>query len=74
MCVCVCVCVCVCLYIYIYDTSSLSLISQCTFRFSHVLAIMNSVHYEHWGAWIFLNYNFVQIYTQEWDSWIIWQL
>ena len=76
--VCVCVCVCVCvyiyIYIYIYDTSSLSFISQWTFRFSHVLAIMNSVQYEHWGAWIFLNYSFVQIYTQEWDSWIIWQL
>ena len=35
----------------------------------HVLAIMN----EHRHALIFLNCNFVQMYTQEWDCWIIWQ-
>ena len=30
--------------------------------------------YEHWGAFIFLNYSFhiFRIYTQEWDCWIIW--
>ena len=29
---------------------------------------------EHQGACIFLNYDFLQIYAQEWDCWIIWQL
>ena len=28
---------------------------------------------EHWSACIFLNYGFLQIHTQEWDCWIIWQ-
>ena len=28
---------------------------------------------EHWSACIFLNYDFLQIHTQEWDCWIIWQ-
>ena len=27
---------------------------------------------EHWGACIFLNYGFLQIYAQKWDCWIIW--
>ena len=25
---------------------------------------------EHWGACIFLNYDFLQIYAQKWDFWI----
>ena len=31
-------------------------------------------HNEHWGACIFSNYGFLQIYAQEWDSWSIQQL
>ena len=27
-----------------------------------------------WGACIFWNYDFIWIYAQEWDCWIIWQL
>ena len=27
---------------------------------------------EHWGAYIFSNYGFLQIYAQERDCWIIW--
>ena len=33
---------------------------------SHVLAIVNS------AACIFLNYDFLQVHTQEWDSRVIW--
>ena len=29
---------------------------------------------EHWGACILSNYGFLQIFGQEWDCWIIWQL
>ena len=38
----------------------------------HFLAFLNSCCYEHWGACIFLNWDFVWIYTQEWDCWNIW--
>ena len=30
--------------------------------------------WEYRGTWSFSNYSFVQIYAQEWDDWIIWQL
>ena len=40
----------------------------------HVLAIVNSAAMNIGSAWIFLNYTFVQIYVQEWDCRIIWQL
>ena len=28
--------------------------------------------YKHRGACIFLNYSFLWLYSQEWDSWVIW--
>ena len=37
----------------------------------HVLAIVNSAAMN-WGACIFLNYDFIQLYAQEWDCWVIW--
>ena len=39
----------------------------------HVLAIVNSAAM-HRVACICLNYSFVQIYAQQWDCWITWQL
>ena len=36
--------------------------------------LSSSSSYEHRGACIFSNQNFVWIYAQEWDFWIIWQL
>ena len=39
----------------------------------HILAIVNRAAVNI-GAWIFLNYSFVWIYTQAWDCWILWQL
>ena len=37
-----------------------------------VLAIMNSAAINMISVCIFLNYNFVWVYAQEWDCWIIW--
>ena len=27
---------------------------------------------DHWGTCIFSNYDFLQMYAQEWDCWIVW--
>ena len=40
----------------------------------HILVIVNTAPMMQQGAYIFLSNSFVQIYTQEWDCWIIWQL
>ena len=50
------------------------LICQLTFRLLPCLAIVNSAAMNIGGVCIFLNYSFVWIYAQEWNSWIIWQL
>ena len=55
----------------LYTTSSLSIPVSGYIGCFHVLAIVNSAAVMHRGAYIFLNYIFVQIYTQEWDCWII---
>ena len=39
--------------------------------FLHVLAIVNSAA-KNRDAGIFLDYNSVWLYAQEWDFWIIW--
>ena len=39
----------------------------------HILAIFNSAAVNTGGACIFLNYSFVQIFTQEWGYCLIWQ-
>ena len=38
----------------------------------HVLDIVNSCCNEHTGACVFFKENFVWIYAQEWDCWVIW--
>ena len=37
----------------------------------HVVVIVNSAAMN-WDAYIFLNYDFIQLYAQEWDCWITW--
>ena len=41
--------------------------------FFHILAIVNSAAMNLGGACIFLNYDFLCVYAQEWDCWIIWK-
>ena len=44
------------------------------FRLLPHLGYCKSCCCEHWGAWIFLNFSFAQIYAQKWGCcWIIWQ-
>ena len=39
----------------------------------HVLAIVNSAAMnKNRGACVFFKENFVQVYAQEWDCWVIW--
>ena len=59
---------CICIY-HIFTHSSVDRPLGCIL----VLAIVNSA-VEHRGACIFLDYSLVWVYTQEWDSWIIWPL
>ena len=56
--VCVCVCVCVCIYIYIYIY--IYIVSN---------AAMNTGVWESSRISVF---GFLQIYTQEWNCWVIW--
>ena len=37
----------------------------------HVLAILNNAATNMWGACVFLNYDFLRVYVQEGDSWVI---
>ena len=37
----------------------------------HALAIVKCCN-EHVGTYVFFKENFVQIYAQEWDFWVIW--
>ena len=39
-----------------------------------ILGIVDSAAMNRGGACIFLNYSFVWICAQEWDSWILWLL
>ena len=78
VCVCMCVCVYMCVYIYIY-------IYICHIFFIHssvdghldccfcVLAIVSSAAINI-GVHVSFRISFLQIYFQEWDYWIIWQL
>ena len=43
-------------------------------RCFHVLAVLKLLLHEQRSACVFLNGGFVQIYAQEWDCWIMWQL
>ena len=37
----------------------------------HVLAILNNAAMNIWGACVFLNYDFLRVYVQAWDCWVI---
>ena len=50
------------------------LICQWIYRLFPCLGYCEQCCYEHRSVCIFLNYSFVQIYDQEWDDEIIWQL
>ena len=39
----------------------------------HCLSYCKQCCNEHWGACMFSNYGFLQIYSQKWDCWITWQ-
>ena len=39
----------------------------------HVLAIVNSACYEHWGTHVSFNSGFLGTYAQQWDFWVVWQ-
>ena len=45
-----------------------------TIRVFPCLGYCKQCCYECWGVCIFLNYYFLQIYAQNWDFWIVWQL
>ena len=36
----------------------------------HVLAILSNAAMNIWGACVFLNYDFLRVYVQEWDCWV----
>ena len=39
----------------------------------HVLAIINSAAMnEQWDTCVFFNFDFLKVYAQEWDCWVIW--
>ena len=56
-------------YIYLYP-----FICQWTFRLFPSLRYCKYCYNEPWGACIFSNYGFLQMYAREWDCWIIWLL
>ena len=61
-------CVCVCVY-----TPHLYLFLWCwTFWLLPYPFYWKQCCNEHWGANIFLNYDFLWVYAQEWDFWVKW--
>ena len=45
---------------------------QGTFRLLPCFGNYKQCCNEHWGACIFSKYDFLQIYAQKWDCWVIW--
>ena len=60
-------CVCVCVCVHIYDIFFVHSTVNGHLGYLHVLAVVNTAAM-HRGACIFLNYSFVWICAQEWDS------
>ena len=59
--------------LYVCTTSSLSIPLSMDIRLLPYLGYSKQCCNEHSGACIFSDYDFLWIYAQEWDCWIIWQ-
>ena len=39
----------------------------------HVLGIVKQCYNEHWGTCVSFHSDFLSVYAQQWDCWVIWQ-
>ena len=58
--------------LYICTTTSLSIHLLMTSRHLLCPSYCKQCCYEHWGAYAFLRYDFLRVYAQQWDCWVIW--
>ena len=74
VCVHVCVCVCVCVHLWhwvkrLYERKVRGL----GYWIGKEKAMSQDACHEHRPAGVFLNYDFLRLYAQKWDCWVIWK-